>query len=160
MSHQEKPSCFLVCSGTRMACDIGHRLGGAGVPKRIKHVEVLLASRGPIKKLGASDELFSRCRQPATVAPHYRPGPSCILLCSATGVGIFELRCLRCARANALSDVAVCTTADCRVSAWPLPQRETLAANASLFGPDTATINSKLTMNVVKFPVNWLFNGY
>lgn len=33
-----------------MACDIGHRLGGAGVPKRIKHVEVLLASRGPIKK--------------------------------------------------------------------------------------------------------------
>ena len=59
-----------------------------------------------------------------------------------------------------MSDVAVCTTADCRVSTWPLPQRETLAANASLLGPDTATINSKLTMNVVKFPVNWLFNGY
>jgi outer membrane immunogenic protein len=36
---------------------------------------------------------------------------------------------------------------------------ETLTLSASLAGPTTATINSKLTMNVVKFGVNWLFNG-
>jgi hypothetical protein len=39
-------------------------------------------------------------------------------------------------------------------------ESETLTVNASLFGPATATINSKLTMNVVKFGVNWLFGGY
>lgn len=37
---------------------------------------------------------------------------------------------------------------------------ENLTVSASLFGPATATINSKLTMNVVKVGVNWLFNGY
>src|SRR5690242_4821311 len=37
---------------------------------------------------------------------------------------------------------------------------ENLTINASLFGPATATINSKLTMNVVKVGVNWLLNGY
>jgi hypothetical protein len=90
-----------------MGCDIGHRREGAGVRKTLKHGEVSPASPDPIKKLGASDELFNRRRQPATLAPHYRAGPSCILLCSATGVGIFELRGLRRAHADALSDVAV-----------------------------------------------------
>lgn len=93
--------------GESMGCDIGHRRGGAGMRKTAKHGEVSPASHGPIKKLGASDELFNRCCQPATVAPHYRPGRSCILLCSATGVGIFELRGLWRAYAHALSDVAV-----------------------------------------------------
>jgi outer membrane immunogenic protein len=37
---------------------------------------------------------------------------------------------------------------------------ETLTLNSSLAGTATATINSKLTMNVAKFGVNWLFNGY
>jgi outer membrane immunogenic protein len=39
-------------------------------------------------------------------------------------------------------------------------KNETLTINSTLAGPATATINSKLTMNVVKFGVNWLFNGY
>ena len=90
-----------------LGCDIGHRPGGAGVRKNDKHGEAPPASRDPIKKLGASDELFSRCRQPATLAAYYRPGPSCILLCSATGVGIFELRGLRRAHTDALRDFAV-----------------------------------------------------
>jgi hypothetical protein len=94
-------------NGGSLGCDIGHRRGGAGVRKRGKHGEAPPASRDPIKKLGASDELFNRRRQPATLAPHYRPGPSCVLLCSATGVGIFELRGLRRAHTDALSDVAV-----------------------------------------------------
>lgn len=78
--------------------------GAPACQKTLKHGEVSPASPDPIKKLGASDELFNRRRQPATFAPHYRAGPSCILLCSATGVGIFELRGLRRAHADALSD--------------------------------------------------------
>jgi hypothetical protein len=35
-----------------------------------------------------------------------------------------------------------------------------LTLNSSLAGPATATINAKLTMNVVKFGVNWRFDGY
>jgi outer membrane immunogenic protein len=37
---------------------------------------------------------------------------------------------------------------------------EMLTLNSSLAGPATATINAKLTMNVVKFGVNWRFDGY
>lgn len=76
------------------------------MPKTIKHGEAWPALPGPIKRLGASDELFNRRRQPATVAPHYRPGSSCILLRSAAGIGIFERRGLRRAYADALSGVA------------------------------------------------------
>ena len=99
-----------------LGCDIGHRRGGAGVRKRGKHREAPPASRDPIKKLGASDELFNRGRQPATLASHYRPGPSCVLLCSATGVGLFELCSLRRAHTDALSDLRF----EPLVSAWRL----------------------------------------
>lgn len=37
---------------------------------------------------------------------------------------------------------------------------ETLTINSTLSGAATASINSKLAMNVVKFGVNRLFNGY
>ena len=110
MSSVTKKAALVKSLGRPMGslgCDIGHRPGGAGMRKNDKHGEAPPASRDPIKKLGASDELFSRCRQPATLAAYYRPGPSCILLCSATGVGIFELRGLRRAHTDALSDVAV-----------------------------------------------------
>ena len=75
--------------------------GGGGVPEMMKPGEALPASLSPIKKLGASDELFNGRRQPATIAPDYRSGSSCVLLCSATGVGLFERCGLRCAYANA-----------------------------------------------------------
>ncbi len=39
-------------------------------------------------------------------------------------------------------------------------QSDTLTVTSSVFGSETATINSKLTMNVVKVGVNWLLNGY
>lgn len=38
-------------------------------------------------------------------------------------------------------------------------ENETLNATFSAFGPATASITSKPTMNVVKFGFNWLFNG-
>jgi len=38
-------------------------------------------------------------------------------------------------------------------------QTETLNANTSNFGPATAVVTTKPTMNVVKVGVNWLFNG-
>ena len=62
------------------------------------------ALRGEHKGWGALNELPNEYRQSAADASRHRRGSPRILLCDATGIGVFELRRLRPALAHTLND--------------------------------------------------------